>query len=108
MLKEFLDKIDYTIMSYDEFNMYPGISDRAAWEKISHAVRSEIISEAEKYLNYQYPVLPISVYMRFVKDGNRTQYQELYHKRRRILGTVLMAECIENKGRFLNTILDGI
>ena len=108
MLKEILDRIDYSVMSHDEFNMYPEISDRVAWGKISHAVRSEIISEAEKYLDYQYPMLPITVYMRFVKDGNRTQYQELYNKRRRVLGSVLMAECIENKGRFINTILDGI
>jgi len=108
MLKEIFDKIGYEIMSQSEFGMYPKITDRTVWENISQTVRDEIIAEAEKYLDYRYPILPVSLYMRFVKDGNRDAYQNLYSERRTVLGTVLMAECIENKGRFLNTIIDGI
>lgn len=108
MLKEIFDRIGYSVMPQSEFNMYPKITDRAVWGKISPAVQREVISEAEGYLDYTYPMLPASMYMKFVNDGNRSEFEKPYFERRKVLGTVLMAECIENKGRFLNTIIDGI
>lgn len=108
MLKEIFDTIGYDIMPQSEFNMYPKITDRTSWENISCDVRKEVIKEAEKYLDYKYPMLPTSMYMKFVNDGNRSEFEAPYHERRTVLGTVLMAECIENKGRFLNVIIDGI
>ena len=108
MITEIFENIGYDIMPQCEFNIYPKITDRAVWDNISHTVSCEIISVAEKYLNYTYPMLPVSSYMRFVRDGNRTEFQTPYNERRDVLGTVFIAECIENKGRFLNTIIDGI
>ena len=108
MFTEIFEKTGYSIMPQIEFNIYPKITDRAVWENISHTVSAEVIKEAEKYLDYTYPPLPASKYMRFVRDGNRTDFQAPYNERRTVLGTVLCAECIENKGRFLNAIIDGI
>ena len=108
MLTEIIEGADRRIMPRAEFDIYPKITDRAVWENISHTVSAEVIKEAEKYLDYTYPPLPASKYMRFVNDGNRTEFQTLYNERRRALGTVLIAECIENKGRFLNAVIDGI
>lgn len=108
MLKEIFADIGYKAMPQNEFNLYPKITDRAAWENISHAVRAEAIKEAEKYIDYEYPMLPVSKYMMFVNKGTRIEFQKPYNERRKALGTVLVAECLENKGRFINTILDGI
>ena len=108
MFTEIFEKTGYSIMPQIELNIYPKITDRAVWENISHTVSAEVIKEAEKYLDYTYPPLPASKYMRFVRDGNRTDFQAPYNERRTVLGTVLCAECIENKGRFLNAIVDGI
>lgn len=108
MLADIFEKIGYLVMPRSEFNIYPKITDRTVWESISHTVSDEILSEAEKYVDYTYPMLPASQYMRFVNDGNRTDFQKLYNERRDVLGTVFIAECIENKGRFLKAIIDGI
>lgn len=108
MLTEIFEIIGYDIMPQSKFCIYPKISERTVWDNISDTVSCEVISAAEKYLGYTYPMLPASKYMRFVGDGNRTEFQEPYNERRDVLGMVFIAECIENKGRFLNAIIDGI
>jgi hypothetical protein len=73
----------------------------------SHVVKS-FIDEAELYLQKPHGALPLSLYREFVQNGNRTNYQNIYFERRHRLAVMVVAEWLEQKGRFVNDIADGV
>ena len=64
------------------------------------------IREAERYLGYEPEYIPMTYYMEFRRNGNRTHYEGVYHRKRRALGSLLIGELQEGKGRFLDKIID--
>ena len=65
-----------------------------------------IIEKAEKLLDYEMTVLPLSQYIRFTGDGNRTGYERPYFDRRNNLNVLMLAELCEKEGRFIPKIMD--
>ncbi len=90
------------------YQIYPAASDRAAWEKIPADYRTSLIREGEQYLGFSYPSLSATEYMDFCRTGNRDRYQDKLFLRRTVLNTLVLAECAEYEGRFLDDILNGI
>ena len=86
----------------------PTICERAEWGALPVELREAIIADGEKALAEPWPVILMSDYLRFSKDGNRSLFEDKYFTRRRMLTKLTLAECVENKGRFLPKILDGI
>lgn len=81
---------------------------RDSWEQLNITLREKLIKQGESYLNFSYPALPATSFMAFCRTGNRTRYEELYFSRRLALNSLVIAECVENKGRFLDDIINGI
>lgn len=96
------------LLSRAEYRPYPDIGQRADWESLPQELRQSVVAEGERYLNFQWPLLTASMYMEFLQNGNRTRYDEPYHLRRRAVTSLALAECVENEGRFLNDLIDGI
>lgn len=46
--------------------------------------------------------------MRFEKEGQRPPYEKPYAQRRDALNALVLAECAEHKGRFIDDIINGI
>ncbi|SFL73095.1 Heparinase II/III-like protein [Paenibacillus sp. 1_12] len=88
--------------------LFPSFEDRQAWEQIPQQLRNEWISEAELYLNYEWPSLRASAFMAYFEEGSRKPYDSVDNERRAALCTLLIAECLEAKGRFLRQIVDVI
>jgi hypothetical protein len=42
------------------------------------------------------------------RTGDRNEYQEVAREKRNTLATMLLAEIYENKGRFIDQIIDGV
>lgn len=96
------------LLSSDEFKPYPDIEEREPWDSLPGAIRISTISEGEKYMGFTWPDLTASMYMEFYNNGNRTCYDLPYHQKRRALASLVLAECMENRGRFINDIINGI
>ena len=77
-----------------------GIEDIEAYKK------ELIISNADNALKTDIPVLKASEYMQFHYTGNRTDFQKPYYLRRSMLIDLVFGELFENKGRFINKIVD--
>ncbi len=75
---------------------------------INEKYREDILNSAHNLLNKEYEVLPVSVYMQFRRNGNRSNYENIYFNRRRLVFLFLIAEYIEQKGRFTDKLLDGL
>jgi hypothetical protein len=102
MLRPFVPKTAY--------RPAPPISDRAFWEKIETKEAAQKYFEmAVKDLNTK-PEVPISdeIYRRANKEGNRGIYKPRYYRTMERLEKAVIAECMENEGRFIPTIVEHI
>ena len=81
------------------------IGDRAAWDRLAALPSAASrIKAAEKALAEPIPDVPDELYLEFSRNGNRTNYQNALSRRNAPLGRLVMAECYENKGRFIPRI----
>ncbi|MDF7823622.1 heparinase II/III family protein [Pontiellaceae bacterium B12227] len=88
----------------------PPISNRAFWKRIAGKESAQkIFEEAVAGLDKK-PEIPISdeIYRRANKEGNRGIYKPRYYRTMEVLEKAVIAECIENKGRFIPQIEEHI
>ena len=78
------------------------IADRPAWGRLAanDSYRS-VVRQAEGLLALPLPETTDELYLDFSKTGNRTRWQRVAGQRRGRIGTLTLAECAEDKGRFL-------
>lgn len=91
-----------------DFHPYPPASERDPWETLSNDLRERIIQNGEAYLNFAYPSLTAVDFMEFTRTGNRNQFEDKQFLRRTALDSLVLAECVEYKGRFLDDIINGL
>jgi hypothetical protein len=92
---------------------FPSAADRASWERLlaqplNESRRAWIVKGAEALIGKPWPALPATLYMEFARDGNRSRFESQYFARRKNLATLVLAECFEHKGRFLDEIANGL
>lgn len=91
-----------------DFHPYPAAKDRKAYEALPAEVKERVIKEGESYLGYEYPVIRATDFMNFKRTGNRVDFESVYFARRQALSGLVLAECVEHQGRFLDDIINGI
>lgn len=91
-----------------QWTPFPRPDDRTGWEKADSEMLKNYLKAAEGYLSYQWPSIPATKSLLIERTGNRSEYESISFEKRRVLGTLLIAEIYENKGRFLDQIIDGI
>jgi len=78
------------------------IGERSNWGDLSEKDSfKRVISEAEKLLESPVPEQSDDLYLDFSRTGNRTRWQRVSGRRRGRIRTFALAECLENKGRFV-------
>lgn len=97
-----------SVMPFDEYHPYPNVDERESWDALPAEVRSSVIERGEELLGFEWPMLTAARFMDFARDGNRSRYEAIYFSRRSALGGLVMAECMEDKGRFIDQIINGV
>jgi len=90
------------------FRPFPQWQDREQWMALPDPVKHQLVARGEKALNYEWPALPATLFLEFVRTGNRENFQKQRSARRNALCSLVLAECAEGKGRFLDDIVNGI
>ena len=81
------------------------ITDRAAWDPLRDCPGAGgVIRRAEQYVDTPPPDVPDELYLEFSRNGNRTNYQRPYGLCSSRISCLVVAECLENKRRFLPTL----
>ncbi|HHT93390.1 MAG TPA: hypothetical protein GXZ66_07800 [Clostridiaceae bacterium] len=108
VLKDSNQYIKDSIVDYGDFKLFLDLDNGFSKNNLIPPKQGSehIIKKAEEYLNHPYPQQTASMYMEFKKNGNRTNYEKPYFKRRDMLFYFLLAECIERKGRFTDNLID--
>lgn len=96
------------IVPQQQWHKYPDYKDRAFWDQLSAERKTYFVQQAEKYLDKGWTFLPASTYMEYMINGNRSNYEAIVFERRMQLAYLLFGELVENKGRFMKDIADGI
>jgi Heparinase II/III-like protein len=94
-----------TLHTFQPFHTKNG---KPAWHNLSSSLQKELIKMGETYLCFSFESLMPTSFMAFTRTGNRTDYEEIYFNKRRALNALILAECVENQGRFVDNIINGI
>ncbi len=95
----------------DSSPLFPPASDREAWAAAARnprttELRAGLLALAEAALREPIPEVTASDFMLYERTGNRSIYEKCYFDRRRKLEALVMAECLQNEGRYLDRIID--
>ena len=101
-------EIGETVKPGKLFDLYPPASCRKPWEEIPKDYREMLVKEGERWISYGFPPIHATDYMEFCRTGNRSHYEEKQFERRTVLNALVLAECVEYKGRFLDPILNAL
>jgi hypothetical protein len=102
------EKIEKILVPRGQWHPWPTGSERTRWESLPEAVRKDLIANGEQYLGYKWPSLPAALFLEYARNGNRSRYEHEHFARRNSLTDLLVAECVEGQGRFLDDIVNGV
>jgi hypothetical protein len=81
------------------------IANRKVWDDVARSARFKgVVRNAERLLDKPLPDLSDDLYLDFSRTGNRDRYQRVSFDRHRRFAEMVLAECLENRGRFLPAI----
>ncbi|MDI7277249.1 MAG: heparinase II/III family protein, partial [Anaerolineae bacterium] len=88
---------------------FPARADRRAWEALRGlSLAQAIVAGAEELLRQPIPPVLASEILAFARSGAREPSERSQDARRRRLALLVLAECLEGKGRLLDAALDAI
>lgn len=94
--------------TFKEYRPYPSAAERAAWQALPQQVQSTLLGRAEAFAGFCYPQITALDWLAFTRSGNRIEFEEKYFARRNALCTLVLGECVQYNGRFLDDIINGL
>jgi len=98
------EKLGKLLTPRAQWHPFAKAEDRTAWTSIRESVRDKFIRLGAEYLDKDVPNLPATLYLEYRRIGNRSNYQDVWYERRKMLHCLTLAECMEGKGRFLDAV----
>ena len=92
----------------NQWRPFPRCSNREAWLGIDSPTRQALIKAGEEAFIQPLPSLPATLYLEYARNGNRSRFEGVYFERRERLHALVVAECTEGKGRFLEAIANAV
>jgi hypothetical protein len=87
----------------------PRIQDRETWQRAADLPGLQnVVAEAESLVKRPIPELTEELYLDFSRTGNRSRCQRVISQRHGRVCTLVLAECLEDEGRFLRAIDEAI
>jgi hypothetical protein len=108
MLCERFPAGSWSLVERRDWHPRPEVSQRQAWESLPEETRGRILRLAEARLDAPWPLLSASLYLEYARTGDRELFEGPYFWRRATVCLLALAECMEDLGRFLSRMADGI
>ncbi|NKB68142.1 MAG: hypothetical protein GKR89_13855 [Candidatus Latescibacteria bacterium] len=103
-----INDIQEALIPLDSWHPFPTRDERESWEAIPEKTRQALIAKGDEYLGFEWTVFRATQFMEMAKTGLRSLYGRYRQPHRNALAALVVAECVEGKGRYLNDIIDGI
>jgi hypothetical protein len=99
-------KLEGVLLARDAWRPVPPIDDREGWARVVPGLRARLVERGERALKDPVPALPATLFLDYTRTGNRGRFESAMFARRDRLHALVMAECVEDTGRFLDAIVD--
>ncbi|MCL4509203.1 MAG: heparinase II/III-family protein [Chloroflexi bacterium] len=96
------------LLDREAWRPFPKVADRVAWAGLPQDLQAELVQGGERHLGNLWPELPATLFLDFKRNGNRSRYEARHFARRQVLRHLVLAECVEGRGRFLDDIVNGV
>lgn len=102
-----LEAVQQSLVPLNQWHPYP--QNSSEWKaQVPDSVLQKIIKDGEKALNYKFEPISATISLDYVRSGDRNRHGNISFGKRNSLFQLLLAESIEDKGRFMEAILNGI
>lgn len=91
-----------------EWHPYPRATEREAWAQVPEDLRTAMIARAHAVKGKEWPSLLATTALDYKRNGNRSQYESEQFGRRKRLIDLVMGECAQGQGRYLDDIANGV
>ena len=95
------------LLSPGTWKPYPKAGD-PRWSTVPQQVRDALISRADAANSSPWPEMLATDELEFHRNGNRTRFEAISFGRRNRLADLVLAECIANRGKYLDQIANGV
>ncbi len=109
MLHErFGERVGEGLTSREAWRPFARAGERGFWNALPTRIRQGCLQHGEEAVATPWPHLPATLFMDFVRTGNRARYQDVNAIRRATVLHLALAECCEGRGRFLDPLVDAL
>ncbi len=92
----------------DKYHPYPRWDERANWAAVPEDLSTPIVRQAEADQKAGWNAVLATTFLEFKRNGNRSRYEAQSFGRHSQLERLVLAECLEGKGRFVDDIVNGV
>lgn len=102
-----VDDVKKALIPFNEYHPYPKTPEE--WQAaVPDSVLKQIVKNGENLLDFKFEAISGTVSLDYVRSGDRERHGKLSYGKRNALTDLLLAESIENKGRFMEAIFNGV
>lgn len=80
----------------------------SAFDALTVPLRDDLLERGERALSSPWSQILSSHYRAYCRTGDRAGFETLYFSRRLKLNHLVLAECVQQRGHFLEAIIDGL
>jgi len=102
------DKLAEVLAPRGRFHPFPTVSERSKWEGLPADTRKALLEAGERQLGTTWETPPATLFLEYRRTGNRSHYEAVRDRRREKLSELVIAECLEDNGRFVDEITNGV
>jgi hypothetical protein len=102
-----LTDIQTSLIPKSQWKPYP-ISSKEWVNSLADTVLKTLIASGEQSLKYNFEPISGTISMDFKRSGDRERHGNISFSKRQALMNLVLAESIEDKGRFTEAILNGV
>lgn len=100
--------LERSLLPADAWHPFPTLRERDAWQALPGALRAALIARGEQVRDTPWEALTAAAFLEYNRNGDRAGYEQPYFHRRQRMCDLVLAECAEAQGRFLDDIANGI
>lgn len=102
-----LTQIQSALLEFNQYHPFPTTPEQ--WKaSVPDSILNHVIKEAESELNFKFEPISASLALTYVRTGDRIEHSNISFAKRAVLLKFILAESIENKGRFTEYIINGL
>jgi hypothetical protein len=96
------------LVAIGQWQPYPKVNERDQWMKVPADLRALMVRNADQWVGKPWPQLDAVTALDFKRNGNRSRFEALSFGRRVRLVDLVLGECAEGRGRFVDEIANGV